>query len=109
MLFVMKAILAVSETGLGHPRRPAIRSYSQSASPLVRTEAVDNHLQKEYASEVAASLTAQGLFVDVDNGADTLPKKIRNGEVAQYNFLLGTSGFPSSNLSKKLDTEPLLE
>ncbi|KAF8270594.1 threonyl-tRNA synthetase [Lactarius quietus] len=43
---------------------------------------------KEYASEVAAKLTERGLFTDVDNGADTLPKKIRNGEIAQYNFIL---------------------
>lgn len=33
----------------------------------------------------------KGLFTDVDNGADTLPKKIRNGEIAQYNFILGAS------------------
>jgi threonyl-tRNA synthetase len=25
----------------------------------------------------------------VDNGENTLPKKIRNGEIAQYNFILG--------------------
>ncbi|KAI0080421.1 tars protein [Panus rudis PR-1116 ss-1] len=43
---------------------------------------------KEYAQEVADKLTGLGLFADVDNGADTLPKKIRNGEVAQYNFIL---------------------
>ncbi|KAN0136810.1 threonyl-tRNA synthetase [Lactarius tabidus] len=43
---------------------------------------------KEYASEVVAKLTEKGLFADVDNGADTLPKKIRNGEIAQYNFIL---------------------
>jgi len=24
----------------------------------------------------------------VDNGSDTLPKKVRNGEIAQYNFIL---------------------
>lgn len=30
-----------------------------------------------------------GLFADVDNGENTLPKKIRNGEIAQYNFILG--------------------
>jgi len=36
-------------------------------------------------------LSEIGLFADVDNGADTLPKKIRNGEIAQYNFILGTS------------------
>ncbi|KAG9307924.1 hypothetical protein JVU11DRAFT_12894 [Chiua virens] len=43
---------------------------------------------KEYAQEIADTLSALGLFADVDNGADTLPKKIRNGEIAQYNFLL---------------------
>lgn len=46
-------------------------------------------LQKEYATEVATTLSNLGLFVDVDNGENTLPKKIRNGEVAQYNFILG--------------------
>ncbi|KAH9910130.1 uncharacterized protein BXZ73DRAFT_84019, partial [Epithele typhae] len=43
---------------------------------------------KEYASEVADTLTKLGLFVDVDNGENTLPKKVRNGEIAQYNFIL---------------------
>ncbi|KAH9994557.1 threonyl-tRNA synthetase [Russula compacta] len=43
---------------------------------------------REYASEVATKLSESGLFTDVDNGADTLPKKIRNGEIAQYNFIL---------------------
>ncbi|KIJ16340.1 hypothetical protein PAXINDRAFT_168488 [Paxillus involutus ATCC 200175] len=43
---------------------------------------------KDYAQEIADNLSALGLFADVDNGADTLPKKIRNGEIAQYNFLL---------------------
>ncbi|KAG2108456.1 uncharacterized protein F5147DRAFT_745755 [Suillus discolor] len=43
---------------------------------------------KEYAQEIATRLADLGLFADVDNGADTLPKKIRNGEIAQYNFIL---------------------
>jgi len=43
---------------------------------------------KEYASELATKLSECGLFADVDNGADTLPKKIRNGEIAQYNFII---------------------
>ncbi|PCH37518.1 threonyl-tRNA synthetase [Wolfiporia cocos MD-104 SS10] len=43
---------------------------------------------REYASEVAQKLSDLGLFVDVDNGENTLPKKIRNGEIAQYNFIL---------------------
>ena len=33
-------------------------------------------------------LTDAGIYADVDNGENTLPKKIRNGEIAQYNFLL---------------------
>lgn len=48
-------------------------------------------VQKEYASEVAAKLSDMGLFTDVDNSDNTLPKKIRNGEIAQYNFILGES------------------
>ncbi|TFK17681.1 threonyl-tRNA synthetase [Coprinopsis marcescibilis] len=43
---------------------------------------------KEYASEIADKLTTLGLFADVDNGDNTLPKKIRNGEIAQYNLIL---------------------
>ncbi|KAJ6588367.1 hypothetical protein B0H19DRAFT_1098957 [Mycena capillaripes] len=43
---------------------------------------------KDYASQVCERLKAAGLFADVDNGADTLPKKVRNGEIAQYNFIL---------------------
>jgi len=43
---------------------------------------------REYASGIVAELSERGLFADVDNGADTLPKKIRNGEIAQYNFIL---------------------
>ena len=45
--------------------------------------------QKEYATKVATTLSDLGLFADVDNGDNTLPKKIRNGEIAQYNFILG--------------------
>ena len=46
-------------------------------------------MQKEYAAEIAGKLAELGLYADVDNGDNTLPKKIRNGEVAQYNFILG--------------------
>jgi threonyl-tRNA synthetase len=34
-------------------------------------------------------LSDLGIWTDVDVGPDTLNKKIRNGEIAQYNFLLG--------------------
>jgi len=43
---------------------------------------------KDYAAEITDRLNALGLFADVDNGDNTLPKKIRNGEIAQYNFIL---------------------
>ncbi|KZT63487.1 tars protein [Daedalea quercina L-15889] len=43
---------------------------------------------KEYAAEIAQKLNSLGIFADVDNGENTLPKKIRNGEIAQYNFIL---------------------
>jgi len=43
---------------------------------------------QNYASEVAKQLSDLGIFTDVDNGENTLPKKIRNGEIAQYNFIL---------------------
>ncbi|KAM6501101.1 hypothetical protein JOM56_004115 [Amanita muscaria] len=43
---------------------------------------------KEYAAEIADWLSKAGIYADVDNGENTLPKKIRNGEIAQYNFIL---------------------
>jgi hypothetical protein len=46
-------------------------------------------MQNAYAEEVAKHLTDLGLYVDVDTSSETLPKKIRNGEIAQYNFILG--------------------
>lgn len=52
-----------------------------------RLNALDE-IQKDYASEVQLKLSAAGLWTDVDNGENTLQKKIRNGEIAQYNFIL---------------------
>ncbi|KIY49829.1 tars protein [Fistulina hepatica ATCC 64428] len=43
---------------------------------------------KEYAAEVSKHLSSAGLYADVDNGENTLQKKIRNGELARYNFIL---------------------
>ncbi|EJC99577.1 threonyl-tRNA synthetase [Fomitiporia mediterranea MF3/22] len=42
----------------------------------------------EYAIEVATKLSDLNLFTDVDTSDNTLPKKIRNAEIAQYNFIL---------------------
>lgn len=44
---------------------------------------------KEYAKEVTKKLFDAGFYVDTDLTDNTLPKKIRNGEIAQYNFILG--------------------
>jgi threonyl-tRNA synthetase len=41
-----------------------------------------------YAKEVQATLHAAGFFVDVDLSDNTLTKKIREAQLAQYNFLL---------------------
>ncbi|KAJ1844269.1 threonyl-tRNA synthetase, partial [Coemansia sp. RSA 2708] len=41
----------------------------------------------EYAERVRQQLHTAGFYVDVDVGADTLNKKIRNAELAQYNFI----------------------
>ncbi|WFD32669.1 threonine--tRNA ligase [Malassezia sp. CBS 17886] len=40
-----------------------------------------------YAEEVRALLWDQGFFADVDLSDNTLNKKVRNGEIAQYNFV----------------------
>ena len=45
--------------------------------------------QYDYADEVRNKLWDVGLYAEVDNGTDTLNKKIRNGELAQYNFIFG--------------------
>ena len=69
---------------------PYVSRVSISESPRELISLGGARVQKDYAQEIADKLSALGLFADVDNGADTLPKKIRNGEIAQYNFLLGT-------------------
>ncbi|KAK4146631.1 uncharacterized protein C8A04DRAFT_25550 [Dichotomopilus funicola] len=39
-----------------------------------------------YAKEVAALLKKERFYADVDSSGNTLQKKIRNGQLAQYNF-----------------------
>ncbi|EPY39861.1 threonyl-tRNA synthetase [Angomonas deanei] len=41
----------------------------------------------DYANEVRDHLYGEGFFVDVDLGSATLDKKIRNAELARYNFI----------------------
>ncbi|PWY97803.1 threonyl-tRNA synthetase [Testicularia cyperi] len=40
-----------------------------------------------YAKEVQSTLWNAGFYADVDLSDNTLPKKVRNGEIAQYNFV----------------------
>ncbi|KAK9479594.1 hypothetical protein V1514DRAFT_327644 [Lipomyces japonicus] len=42
----------------------------------------------DYATEVRQVLFDAGFEVDADLGPNTLPKKVRNGQLQQYNFLL---------------------
>jgi threonyl-tRNA synthetase len=43
----------------------------------------------DYAKEVQAIFHKQHMFVDVDLSGNTLQKKIRTGQLAQYNFIFG--------------------
>lgn len=43
----------------------------------------------DYTLEVQSLLRKQGLHCDVDIGPNTLQKKIRTGQLSQYNFILG--------------------
>lgn len=44
-----------------------------------------------YGEEVRQYIHDAGYFVDVDVSGETLNKKVRNGQIAQYNFILGMS------------------
>jgi threonyl-tRNA synthetase len=48
----------------------------------------------EYAREVQTIFKRQRMFVDVDLSGNTLQKKIRTGQLAQYNFIFGKSNGP---------------
>ena len=41
-----------------------------------------------YAEEVQAALHAAGFYIDIEDSSRTLPKKIREAQVSQYNFIL---------------------
>lgn len=43
----------------------------------------------DYAKEVQSIFKAQHMFVDVDLSGNTLQKKIRTGQLSQYNFIFG--------------------
>lgn len=43
----------------------------------------------DYASEVQKLLRTEGLHADVDLGPNTMAKKIRTGQLQNYNFIIG--------------------
>lgn len=49
----------------------------------------------EYAEEVQKIFKAQKMYVDVDLSGNTLQKKIRTGQLSQYNFIFGKNPPPS--------------
>jgi threonyl-tRNA synthetase len=49
---------------------------------------------QDYANEVRNIFHQEQMFVDVDLSGETLPKKIRSGQLAQYNFIFGTFSLP---------------
>jgi hypothetical protein len=82
-------VLAKSQAGPGNPGRSSLRKPS-SHPPYIQGFQSNgfNDIQKDYASEIQQKLSAAGLWTDVDNGENMLQKKIRNGEIAQHNFIL---------------------
>ncbi|KAK4058265.1 threonyl-tRNA synthetase [Microbotryomycetes sp. JL221] len=56
---------------------------------------------KEYATQVRQTLWNAGLYADVDLSDATLPKKVRNGEISQYNFIfvVGTEEVESRSVN----------
>ncbi len=55
-----------------------------------------------YAEEVRDLVRARGLYVDADLSGNTLQKKIRSGQLEQYNFIFGKSRF-AKDLSHSAD------
>jgi len=47
-----------------------------------------SHTFDDYATTVQSRMHDAGLYVDVDVGPDTLNKKIRTGQLHQYNFII---------------------
>ena len=45
---------------------------------------------KDYVLEVQSIFRAQTMYVDVDLSGNTMQKKIRTGQLQQYNFIFGT-------------------
>ncbi|KIH94797.1 threonyl-tRNA synthetase [Sporothrix brasiliensis 5110] len=59
---------------------------------------------EDYVREVHKVLKAKGFYVDSDLGANTMNKKIRNGQVLQYNyiFVLGSKEMQDRSVSIRI-------
>lgn len=44
----------------------------------------------DYAKELQSIFRAKGLYIDIDLSSNTFQKKIRTGQLEQYNFIFGT-------------------
>jgi len=44
-------------------------------------------IYNEYGEWIVKQLTLHGFYADVDTSGNTLPKKVRNGQIAQWNYI----------------------
>lgn len=58
----------------------------------------------EYAQEVQAIFKKEHMFVDIDLSGNTLQKKIRTGQLSQYNFIFGKQLHTISKLQPLTNT-----
>lgn len=58
----------------------------------------------DYAKELQSIFQEKGLFVDVDLGSNTFQKKIRTGQLEQYNFIFGKFRHLNCRLERSLLT-----
>lgn len=54
-----------------------------------------------YVEEVQTLLRAQKMHADIDISGNTMQKKIRTGQLQQYNFIFGMSNNPLADIIKK--------
>lgn len=90
------AVLVESQAGYGRSRRGAFRKSRVCFTWRLGEAHKKSTLQKDYASEVQQKIYDAGMYADIDLTGETLSKKIRNAEIAQYNFIIGTYFAPKT-------------
>jgi threonyl-tRNA synthetase len=58
----------------------------------------------EYAYDIQQLVHENGFYVDVDDSTNTFPKKVRSGQIAQYNFILVVGEKERDNRSVNIRT-----